>query len=78
MIKDGDHIRNRVAHNKIYQRIYDEILQMYPQEKMLHVVPSNQDFLERMEPYKDKGGSLCLINDMMGEVDQGMSEVRSC
>jgi energy-coupling factor transporter ATP-binding protein EcfA2 len=61
-----------------YQKIYDEILRsglaheiVELDEKMI----SLNEYVKKIEPYKDKGGSLCIFDDCMELIDETNSKM---
>ena len=69
MIQGGENIKNVVLWYSVWQPLYQQLKNDGIVHTFINKKPSCEDFSSLMTPYKDKGGSICVIDDFMGNID---------
>lgn len=77
MFVDGDKIKNVVFFYASWQDIYDQLEQSGVVTKWIQRMPTNEEFLQEVEPYKRDGGSIVVIDDYMSEISKELVEIVS-
>lgn len=75
IIECGASIDNVVVCYAAWQPIYDELKESGHVTSWVNKMPTNEEFIELVEPYKDRGGSIVVIDDFMGKIDQDLAEI---
>ena len=75
IIQGGEDIKNVVFCYSAWQPIYDSLRDAGVVTRFLQKNPTSEDFVKLVEGYKDKGGSIVVIDDFMTQIDQDMVEI---
>lgn len=75
MIKGGAEIKNVVFCYSVWQPIYKSMQQEGVVTKFVNKKPTCQEFTDLVKQYADKGGSIVVIDDFMGQIDQDLVEI---
>ena len=75
IIQNGKDIQNIIVFYHTYQPLYDQLLDLYPQTKLIERSPTVKEFTELTESFADEGGSICLVDDYMNQIDSEFSEI---
>ncbi len=75
MIQDGASIKNVIFCYSVWQPIYSEMQRLGVVTKFVNKKPTCQEFTEMVQPYADKGGSIVVIDDFMGQIDSDMVDI---
>lgn len=75
MFKGGDNIRNIVFCYASWQKLYTELENKHFVTKWVNKLPSNEEFVDMVEPYKDKGGSIVILDDFMSEIGKDLVDI---
>lgn len=75
IIEKGEQIKNVVLCYAAWQPIYDSLQREGVVTKFVKKKPSSDEFVELVSPYKDKGGSIVVIDDFMSSIDQDMVDI---
>jgi len=63
---------------KKYQEMYDEMLKLKLVDETIEIdseMISENDFEKKVSPYRNKGGSLCIFDDLMECIDETNSKI---
>ena len=75
ILKNGEQIKNVVFCYATWQPVYFLLQQENTVSQWINMIPSVDDFVRMVEPYKNCGGSLVIIDDFMGHITPGMDEI---
>lgn len=75
IIKDGERIENIVFFYAAWQSLYDELKTKGIVTKWVNKMPTNEEFVEQVNEFKDKGGSIVIIDDFMSEIGKDLDEI---
>ncbi len=75
IFKNGEDITNVVYFYAVSQQIYDDLSKKNLVTKWVNSKPTNESFIELVSPYKDKGGSIVVIDDFMSEITKDFVEI---
>lgn len=75
LIQNGEKIRNIVFFYNVWQGVYDTLKQQGTVTKFVNKKPSCEDFVKYVDFYKDKGGSIVVIDDFMSEIDSDLVKI---
>jgi len=75
IMQDGDNIRNVIFCYAAWQPIYDRLREEGVVTRFVQKKPSSDEFVELVREYKDKGGSIVVIDDFMSQIDQDMVDI---
>jgi hypothetical protein len=75
IIENGDQIRNVVFCYAAWQPVYQQLKNDRIVTQWVNKMPSNDEFIELVKPFVNKGGSICVIDDFMSELDKGLDEI---
>lgn len=75
LIEDGDRIRNVVFFYAAWQPIYEELRRDGIVTKFVKKKPSTNEFVKLVEDFRDEGGSCCVIDDYMTEIDKDLVDI---
>jgi hypothetical protein len=75
MIVGGERIKNVVLAYVVWQPIYTMMKEQGIVTHFVQKKPSCEDFIALVEKYKDDGGSIFAIDDMMAEIDLSFMEI---
>ena len=71
----GGDIANVVFCYAAWQDIYDTMQRDNIVTRWVNKMPTQDEFVELVEPYKDRGGSIVVLDDFMGQINQTMVEL---
>ena len=72
MINAGEKIKNVVFFYASWQPIYTALQNEGVVTKWANKMPTNEEYLSYVEPYKDDGGSIVVIDDFMSEISKDL------
>ena len=75
MIRDGESIRNVIFCYSVWQPIYSEMQRAGVVAKFVNKKPTCQEFTDMVKPFADKGGSIVVIDDFMGQIDSDLVDI---
>ena len=75
MIEGGEDIKNVVFCYAAWQPIYDQMREEKIVTKFVKKKPSSDEFVDLVKEYKDKGGSIVVIDDFMSQIDQDLVDI---
>ncbi len=75
IIKGGKDIKNVVFCYNVWQPIYDELKKEEVVTKFVNKKPDVKEFTALVKPYAKKGGSICVIDDFMGQIDDSLLDI---
>jgi len=71
----GYQIRNIVVFYDSWQSEYEKLKNNIPSVKFINKKPTVDHFVEVTRPFKDKGGSIVLIDDMMSHLNEDIDHI---
>lgn len=71
----GADIKNVIFFYAAWQPIYDTLKERGIVTKWVNRMPTNNEFIDFVKHYKDRGGSVVIIDDFMQEVGQEMCDI---
>jgi len=71
----GANIKNVVVCYNAWQPVYDLLKRENVVTRFVKKNPTSDDFVNLVKDYKDKGGSIMVIDDMMSQIDQEMVDI---
>lgn len=75
MIVGGQDIKNIVFCYSVWQPIYTQMQKEGVVSKFVNKKPNCQEFIDLVKPYQQKGGSIVVIDDFMGQIDQDLVDI---
>ena len=75
LIIGGENIKNIVFFYARWQDIYTQLDRKNIVRHWYKKMPSNHEFSELVNPYKDTGGSIVVIDDFMSEISKDLVEI---
>lgn len=75
MIKGGRDIKNVVFCYAVWQPVYQRLKEEGYVTKFFNGKPDVKQFTSMVKPYSKKGGSICVIDDFMGQIDEDMLDI---
>lgn len=75
IIEGGEDIKNVVFCYAAWQSIYDDLRDRGIVTKFIKKKPSSQEFVQLVSDYKDRGGSIVVIDDFMSQIDQDLVDI---
>ena len=75
IIQGGKDIKNVIFCYAAWQPIYDNLRDDGVVTRFVQKKPSSSEFVKLVENYKDKGGSIVVIDDFMTQIDQDMVDI---
>lgn len=75
MIENGHNISNVVFFYSVWQQLYQDMYDEGLVQIWENKIPTNEDFIEKVSPYKDTGGSLVIVDDYEGSIGNDFDEI---
>lgn len=75
IIEGGDKIKNVVICYAAWQPVYQQLKDEGIATKFVNKKPSAQEFVDLVKEYKNSGGSICVLDDFMTEIDSDLVEI---
>ena len=77
MFVDGNQIKKVVFFYASWQDIYDKLEQAGVVTKWIQRMPTNEEVLEEVQPYKRDDGSIVITDDYMSEISKELVKIVS-
>jgi len=71
----GSRIKNVVFCYSTWQPVYDELKNENVVTKWVNKAPTNEEFIQLVKEFKDKGGSIVVIDDFMSDISKDLVEI---
>ncbi len=75
LICNGEKIKNIVFCYATWQPLYDSLKKENIVSKWVNKMPTSEDFVELVEAFRDKGGSIVVIDDFMSKINSSLDEI---
>lgn len=75
IMKNGGSIKNIIFYYDAWQPVYESLKAEGLVTKWVNKMPSKNEYIEAVRYYKDRGGSIVVIDDFMQEVGQDMCDI---
>jgi len=75
IIEGGSEIKNVVLCYAAWQPIYDKMSEEKTVTKFVGKKPSSEEFVKLVAEYRDRGGSIVVIDDFMSQIDQDLVDI---
>lgn len=75
IIRGGSDIKNVVFCYASWQNIYTDLKREGIVTKWVNKMPTNEEFLQLVNDYKDIGGSIVVIDDFMSDISKDLVEI---
>jgi len=75
IFRNGTSIKNVVFYYDAWQPLYDKMKSEGVVTKWVNKMPTKSEYIEAVKYFKDKGGSIVIIDDFMQEVGQDMCDI---
>lgn len=75
IFKNGSQIKNVVFFYAAWQPVYESLRASGVVTRWVNKMPSKEEFIRAVEFYKNRGGSIVVIDDFMQEVGQDMCDI---
>ncbi len=75
IIQGGEDVKNVIFCYAAWQPIYDKLKEAKVVTRFVQKKPSSDEFVKLVEKFKDKGGSIVVIDDFMTQIDQDMVDI---
>jgi len=72
IIVDGERIKNVVFCYASWQPVYTELQNRGIVTKWVNKMPTNEEYLALVEPHRDSGGSIVVIDDFMSDISRDL------
>lgn len=75
IIKGGENIKNVVFCYAVWQPVYEQLKKEGVVTKFVNEKPDVRKFLQLVKPHVNSGGSICVIDDFMGQIDESLLDI---
>ena len=75
MIVGGEQIKNVVFCYAVWQDIYQDMKDRGVITKFVNKMPTTEEFTDLVSPYRDKGGSIVVLDDFMQEISNDLVSI---
>ena len=75
IIRGGENIKNVVFCYAAWQDEYQKLNDAGVVTRWVNKMPSNEEFIQLVSPFRKKGGSIVVIDDFMSEMNSDMDEI---
>ena len=75
LIKGGGDIKNVVFFYNSWQSLYEELEKENIVTKWINHLPSNEEFIDHVQPFNNNGGSIVVIDDFMTDINKDLVEI---
>lgn len=75
IMQEGHAIENVVFCYAAWQPVYEDLRKEGVVTKFVKKKPSSEEFVQLVRDYKDRGGSIVVIDDFMSQIDQDMVDI---
>ena len=75
IIRGGERIKNVIFCYASWQKVYDDLSNEGIVTKWINHCPSNEEFIELVQDFKEDGGSILVIDDFMGAIGKDLVEI---
>lgn len=75
MVEGGEDIKNVVFCYAAWQPLYDRMRESGIVTRFVKKKPSSREFVEMVEDYTHRGGSIVVIDDFMSQIDQDLVDI---
>lgn len=75
LIEGGSKIKNVVFCYAAWQPLYDELKKEEVVTKWINKMPSCEEFVDLVSPFKNDGGSIVVIDDFMSDINKDLDEI---
>ena len=75
LIRDGQNIKNVVLCYSVWQPIYTLLKERGVVTKFINKKPNCEEFADLVKDYRNKGGSIVVIDDFMSEIDMDLVSI---
>jgi hypothetical protein len=75
MIEGGEKIQNVVFCYSVWQPVYQRLKEDGVVTKFVNKTPTIQEFIDLVGPFRNKGGSIVVMDDAMGQISNDMVSV---
>ena len=75
LFQDGPKIKNVVFYYAAAQPVYDEMRKKNLVTTFKNMLPTNDDFIDAVHEYKDRGGSIVIIDDFMADINKDLEKI---
>jgi len=72
---NGQDIKNIVIYYDSWQEAYDKIKRDCHVNHFINKMPTVEEFVQVTRPYKNKGGSLVIIDDMLSKINEDLDHI---
>ena len=75
IFEDGKQINNVIFCYSVWQPLYDFLDKENIITKWHHGLPNNEEFKELVDSFKDFGGSICIMDDFLTQINKDLVEI---
>lgn len=75
IIQNGYQIKNIIFCYAAWQPIYEDLKIDNIVSKWVNKMPTNEEYIKLVKDYKNKGGSIVVIDDFMSEISKDLDEI---
>jgi hypothetical protein len=75
IIENGEHIKNVIFCYAAWQPVYQQLQDENIVTQWVNKMPTNEEFIDMVKPFANKGGSICVIDDFMSQLDKELDEI---
>ena len=75
LFENGINIKNIVFCYSSWQPLYSQLKEEGIVTKWINKLPSNEEYISFVQPYKDSGGSIVIIDDFMSQINKDLVEI---
>lgn len=75
MIENGENIKNIIFFYNNWQPLYQEMKENKLVTEWINELPSAKEIKEKSDPFKDKYGTICIIDDFMTEMSKDIIDI---
>lgn len=75
LFEDGANVRNVIFCYSAWQSAYDRLTEAGVVTRWVNKLPTNRDFIELVRDFRDGGGSIVVIDDFMGSINDDLEEI---
>ena len=75
IIEGGAGIHNVIVYYAAWQPIYEDLKKSGCVNTWINKMPTNEEFIDAVESYKERGGSIVVIDDFMTKINDDLAEI---
>lgn len=75
LIEDGENVTNVIFCYSAWQPLYQSLKEGGIVSRWINKMPTNDEFIALTKPFINKGGSICVVDDFMSNINKDLDEI---